>query len=85
MSESIDCGLNDELMDASSFGGGGVIDFRGVGETGREDGEVGRGDGVGSTIFGDCGRTIGSGFVEEKPDVVGSWTFNGGGGIMPLL
>lgn len=63
MIESIDCGANVELMDASGFGGGGVGDFRG--DSGRGDGDGGRS----ATIFaGDAGRTTYGSDFENKTE-----------------
>lgn len=75
----MDCGANDELMELSGFGGGGVGDLRGVaGDDGRR-----------SPGFGDTGCTT-SGFdaVAAVADVLvlAETAFNaGGGGIIPLL
>lgn len=53
--DSMDCGANEEFMELSGLGGGGVGDFRGDGDAGRDvDGR--------SPGFGDTGRTYGSGF-----------------------
>lgn len=64
--ESNDNGAYDELMESIDFGGGGVGDFRIIGETGRAKGDAGC-----STVFiGDGGHTTnGSDFA--GPDVVG--------------
>lgn len=93
----MDCGANDELMDASGFGGGGLgADLRGEADV----------DGRRSPGFGETGRTNGSGFEavaieeEEAPPplvvaaaaaavagaepVAGAGSFIGGGGIIPL-
>lgn len=94
--DSMDCSANDELIESSGLGGGGVGDLRGgSGEDGRR-----------SPGFGDTGRTNGSGFdaaalieeEEEDEDATtgagevagvagagGAGIFIGGGGIIPLL
>lgn len=57
------------MVDVSGLGGGGVGDFRRIGETER--GEDGR-----SWMGSDLAATA---------DVDGIWIFNGGGGIIPFV
>lgn len=86
--DSMDCGVNDEFMDSSGFGGGGVgVDLRG---------EAPDADGRRSPGFGETGRANGSSLdvvaIEDTllAAPVGVWaggagSLIGGGGIIPLL
>lgn len=76
------------MVSASDLGGGGVGDFRGIGDAARDGGR--------SPGFGEDGRTTGAdgfevdgviGLDDDGPDdgPAGLWSFNGGGGIIPLL
>lgn len=58
VTDSIDCRANDELIELSGLGGGGVGDFRRDGDAGRD---VGRDVDGRSPGFGETGRTYGSG------------------------
>lgn len=82
VTDSMDCGANDELMDSSGFGGGVGVDLRGEAATEDVDGRRSPG-------FGETGRTNGSGFdIVAAPVGVGAGgagSFKGGGGIIPLL
>lgn len=83
--ESNDAGAYDELMVSTSCLGGGVGDFRGIGDAARDGGR--------SPAFGDAGRTTAgfeadavTGLDDDDDWPNGLWIFNGGGGgIIPLL
>lgn len=75
------------IVSISDFGGGGVGDFRGIGDAGR-DGGLSSGFGDAGRTVGDVGRTDGAALDVDGVtglDAEGACDFNGGGGIIPLL